>query len=202
MVNELLDLARIEARRGKDFNRRLQAIGPILEQAMGGLKVPGDRRKVRLHLDAPDALVWADTDKLSQAVLNVLSNAYKYSPAGGEIHLRQRLDPSRQRVILEVEDHGVGMSEEHTARVFERFFRADPSGNIPGTGLGMSLVKEIIELHCGEVQVRSILGQGTTVALSVPGQVNTDLPPPSAGPDELLALPPADPGAEAKESTG
>jgi PAS domain S-box-containing protein len=190
LVNELLDLARIEARRGKDFNRRLQPIGPILEQALDGLKVPGDHRMVSLHLETPDALVWADTDKLSQAVLNVLSNAYKYSPGGGEIHLRQRLDPAMQRVLLEVEDHGVGMSPEHATRVFERFFRADPSGNIPGTGLGMSLVKEIMDLHCGDVQLRSALGEGTTVALSVPGQ------------DGVAALPPADQGEVAKESTG
>ncbi len=190
LVNELLDLARIEARRGKDFNRRLQPIGPILEQALDGLKVPGDHRMVSLHLDTPDALVWADTDKLSQAVLNVLSNAYKYSPGGGEIHLRQRLDPAMQRVLVEVEDHGVGMSPDQSARVFERFFRADPSGNIPGTGLGMSLVKEIMDLHCGDVQVRSALGEGTTVALSVPGQ------------DGVAALPPADKGARPKESTG
>jgi PAS domain S-box-containing protein len=195
LINELLDLARIEARRGKDFNRKLQPVGHILEQALDGLKVPGDRRKVKLHLEAPDALVWADTDKLGQAVLNVLSNAYKYSPAGVDLVLRQHLDGRQQRVILEVRDHGVGMSPEHAARVFERFFRADPSGNIPGTGLGMSLVKEIMDLHRGDVTVVSALGQGTTVSLSVPGQAQID------GPEALV--PPADKGdAQAEEASG
>ncbi len=188
LINELLDLARIEARRGKDFNRRLQAIGPVLEQALGGLKVPGDRRQVRMDIESPDALVWADTDKLGQAVLNVLSNAYKYSPQGGDIVLRQRLDVDARRVVIEVEDHGIGMSDEQTARVFERFFRADPSGNIPGTGLGMSLVKEIMDLHLGAVTVRSALGQGTVVCLSVPGQSPSEAAPPTEAP--------------AKESTG
>jgi PAS domain S-box-containing protein len=195
LINELLDLARIEARRGKDFNRRLQPVGPVLEQALDGLKVPGDRRQVRMHLEAPDALVWADTDKLGQAVLNVLSNAYKYSPKGGDIVLRQTLDADARRVLIEVEDHGIGMSDDQTARVFERFFRADPSGNIPGTGLGMSLVKEIMDLHLGGVTVRSALGQGTTVCLSVPGQSPSD----GSHPHEL----PAPPGeVRAKESTG
>jgi signal transduction histidine kinase len=175
LINELLDLARIEARRGKDFNRKLQPVGPVLQQALGGLKVPGDSRQVSLDFESPDTLIWADTDKLGQAVLNVLSNAYKYSPHGGEIVLRQRFDEARQRVTIEVEDHGLGMSAEHTSRVFERFFRADPSGNIPGTGLGMSLVKEIMDLHLGSVRVDSLLGHGTTVSLEVPGQSNLDV---------------------------
>jgi PAS domain S-box-containing protein len=168
LVNELLDLARIEARRGKDFNRRLQPLAPILEQVLAGLKVPGDQRKVTLQQDAQGVEVWADTEKLGQAVLNVLSNAYKYSPAGGDIHLRVRFDDAAQRLAIVVEDHGIGMTPEQVSRVFERFFRADPSGNIPGTGLGMSLVKEIVNLHNGEVVVDSMLGQGTKVTLSIP----------------------------------
>lgn len=168
LVNELLDLARIEARRGKDFNRRLQPLAPILEQVLDGLKVPGDQRKVTLQQDAEGVQVWADTEKLGQAVLNVLSNAYKYSPAGGDIQLRVRFDDAAQRLAIVVEDHGIGMTPEQVSRVFERFFRADPSGNIPGTGLGMSLVKEIINLHHGDVAIDSVHGQGTTVTLSIP----------------------------------
>jgi len=179
LVNELLDLARIEARRGKDFNRRQQAIGPIIEQALEGLKVPGDRRKVRVHMDAPQTQVWADTDKLGQAVLNVLSNAYKYSPQGGEIHLTVQHDAAGRQVCIEVQDQGIGMTPEQLARVFERFFRADPSGNIPGTGLGMSLVKEIMNLHQGQVDVFSEFGQGTRVRMTLPSQGST--PPESRG---------------------
>jgi signal transduction histidine kinase len=67
-----------------------------------------------------------------------------------------------------VADHGIGMSRAQLGHVFERFYRADPSGAIPGTGLGMSLVKEIIELHHGSVELQSQLGQGTTVKLWLP----------------------------------
>ena len=168
LVNELLDLARIEARRGKDFNRCLQPVAPILAQALDGLKVPGDHREVRIVQEAGDVLVWADTEKLGQAVLNVLSNAYKYSPDGGDIHLRVRFDETAQCLAIVVEDQGIGMTPEQVSRVFERFFRADPSGNIPGTGLGMSLVKEIVSLHQGDVVIDSVFGQGTTVTLSIP----------------------------------
>ena len=154
--------------------------------------MPGDRRKVRVHMDAPQSLVWADTDKLGQAVLNVLSNAYKYSPQGGEIHLRVLPEPSRQQLRIEVEDHGLGMTPEQLARVFERFFRADPSGNIPGTGLGMSLVKEIVSLHQGQVTVASAFGEGTTVRITLPAQAG------------LLPQPPESRGVEGdtKVSTG
>lgn len=168
LVNELLDLARIEARRGKDFNLRPQLIGPIIEQALAGLKVPGDRRKVRVSVEAEDVQVSADMDKLGQAVLNVLSNAYKYSPKGGEILLRVYCPADDAQLVIEVQDQGIGMSPDQLARVFERFFRADPSGNIPGTGLGMSLVKEIVSLHQGEVEVISALNEGTTVRITLP----------------------------------
>ncbi len=178
LVNELLDLARIEARRGKDFNRLQQPIGPIITQALEGLKVPGDRRKVRVCMDAPQSMMWADKDKLGQAVLNVLSNAYKYSPNGGEIYLRVNPDPSQQQLVIEVQDHGLGMTPAQLSRVFERFFRADPSGNIPGTGLGMCLVKEIVNLHQGQVEVFSVFGEGSTVRITLPAQIGLAPPTP------------------------
>jgi len=107
----------------------------------------------------------------------VLSNAYKYSPQGGDIILRVQHQPDAGKLVLEVQDQGIGMSPEQLARVFERFFRADPSGNIPGTGLGMSLVKEIVSLHQGEVEVLSALGEGTTVRITLAAQA----PPESRG---------------------
>ena len=191
LVNELLDLARIEARRGKDFNRCRQPIGPIIAQVLAGLNVPGDTRKVQVQAVLPDVWVWADADKLGQAVLNVLSNAYKYSPQGGDITLAVRFEAAAQRLCIEVQDHGIGMSPEHVARVFERFFRADPSGNIPGTGLGMSLVKEIMGLHQGEVALDSEVGQGTTVRLYLPA-----CPAPAAVPPDPRGI-----GLEPKVST-
>jgi signal transduction histidine kinase len=114
--------------------------------------------------------VAADAGQLGQALTNVLNNAYKYSPGGGEIRLslENRVQHGVRQVGIRVRDQGIGMTPAQQARVFERFYRADPSGPIPGTGLGMSLVKEIVELHDGQVEIDSEPGAGTTVTLWLP----------------------------------
>ena len=120
----------------------------------------------------PDTEVWvtADRAKLIQAINNVLSNACKYSPAGRPVQVqvlaREGLRGREAGVVIA--DLGIGMSETELARVFERFFRADPGGPVQGTGLGMSLVKEFLELMGGSVEVASTLGAGTTVTLWLP----------------------------------
>jgi PAS domain S-box-containing protein len=181
LINELLDLARIEARRGKDFNRKRQALQPIIENTIAALLIHGDERKVAVTMPVDPIELDVDGEKLSQAITNVLSNAYKYSPQGGEIALSvlQRVRQGHDEYGISIVDQGLGMNKEHMARLFERFFRADTSGNIPGTGLGMTIVKEIIELHGGEVQVDSELGRGTTVVLWVPVAACESLSTPS-----------------------
>ena len=119
----------------------------------------------------------ADRKKLIQAVLNVISNAYKYSPDGGEVELDlvhvaagadSPLESGAAALGIRIVDHGLGMTPEQLARVFERFYRADTSGKIPGTGLGMSIVQEIVSLHGGKVSVTSAAGLGTTVTIWLP----------------------------------
>ena len=170
LINELLDLARIEARSGKDFKFSRHRIESIVRDAVAAFHIDGDRERMRLHLQ--DGLPEIDIDpaKMQQAVINLLSNAYKYSPQGGavDISVRFRDSASGGQVGVIIRDHGIGMTPEQSARVFERFFRADPSGNIPGTGLGMSLVKEIMDAHGGTVEVDSEPGQGTAVSLWLP----------------------------------
>lgn len=170
LVNELLDLARIESRRGKDFQRERLQLQSLIDSTVQGLLVHNDPRKVECTL--PAAPVWVDVDrqKLSLALTNVLSNAYKYSPQGGDIALdlvwRDRNE--RPECGIRITDQGLGMTPAQREKVFDRFFRADTSGNIPGTGLGMTIVKEILELHGGQASVTSELGVGTTVILWVP----------------------------------
>lgn len=112
-----------------------------------------------------------DRKKLTQAISNVLSNAYKYSAAHSpvEIDLLEGASVVAEGMIgTRITDHGIGMTPEQLSRVFERFYRADTSGKIPGTGLGMSIVKEIIELHGGWVELNSTMGSGTVVTLWIP----------------------------------
>jgi signal transduction histidine kinase len=170
MVNELLDLARIEARQGKDLVREPLCLKDLVQDNVEGLRGALDRHAIEVDLAHGDAMLLLDAGKTAQALTNVLSNAVKYSPEGGEIHLSSIAgtidgDPA---IGLRITDQGIGMTPAQAARVFERFFRADPSGNIPGTGLGMSLVKEIVELQGGRVAIESRPARGTTVTLWFP----------------------------------
>jgi PAS domain S-box-containing protein len=171
MVNELLDLARIEARQGKDLKYEVCDLMQLTTQACDSMMVKDDQRQIQLHWPADAVLrVKADPEKLLRGITNVLSNAFKYSPRGSDISVDTVPGEIQgaPALALRITDHGVGMSEEQCARVFERFYRVDPSGNIPGTGLGMSLVKEIVELHGGRVSLTSRLGEGTQVSLWLP----------------------------------
>jgi signal transduction histidine kinase len=167
-----LDLARIEARRGKDFVLERLDVRAIVADAAASYKPPAGRDAPVVIADTAPLIVLADRNKMQQALLNVLSNAYKYSPQGGEVRVACRTGNSPggegNRVCIETSDTGIGMAPLELARVFERFYRADTSGKIPGTGLGMSIVKEIVELHQGEVSLESARGVGTTVRLWLP----------------------------------
>lgn len=170
IINELLDLVRIEERRGKDFSFARVDAAELLREAAGNVKAPEGRE--RPLADFPDQPYWlrADRKKLMQAIGNVVSNAYKYSPAGGGVRMQIITGDKGHPGMcgLRIGDEGIGMSPEQQARVCERFYRADASGKIPGTGLGMSIVKEIIELHGGRVEISSEPRAGTEVTLWVP----------------------------------
>ena len=180
ILNELLDLARIEARRGKDFIiKKVSAQALVLEVA-NEFKPPAGRSAPVLVAPSAPLYIMADHKKAQQAIMNVLSNAYKYSPAGGNVSItveqaslageasHGQSAESLPRVAIRIVDQGIGMTAAQLDRVCERFYRADTSGKIPGTGLGMSIVKEIVELHGGEVQISSLAGTGTTVTLWLP----------------------------------
>ena len=178
LVTELLDLARIEARAGNEFNLRLQPLKPIIDETVRTLLMPNDTRRVQITHANNLPPVEVDAEKLEQAITNLLVNAHKYSPGGGAIELRTllRKNNGQDYVCLEIEDHGIGMTPEQIARAFERFYRADDSGNTPGTGLGLSLVKEIIERHGGKVELHSTFGVGTTAVIWLPGAARDKLP--------------------------
>ncbi|HET7774289.1 MAG TPA: ATP-binding protein [Burkholderiaceae bacterium] len=167
MVNELLDLARIEAGREKEFRLAPTRLDTIVARAQRAIAPAAARHELRIDPALGDAMLMVDPAKTHRAVLNVLSNAVKYAPNGGVIHVTacREQRAGRAMIGLRIEDQGIGMTAQQLERVFERFYRADPSGEIPGTGLGMSLVKEIMELQRGEVSVCSEPGVGTCVTL-------------------------------------
>lgn len=173
ILNELLDLARIEARRGKDFVFEVMSGQALITQVVRGFILPEGRSAPILSMPQLTGYILADYKKAYQAILNVLSNAYKYSAHGGDVGISLVMGtcPNNSNlpcVGIRVSDHGIGMTSEQQERVFERFYRADNSGKITGTGLGMSIVQEIILLHGGQVTVESVFGVGTSVTLWFP----------------------------------
>ncbi len=178
MVNELLDLARIEARQGKDIKRQACRLADLIEQAVRPLEGANGIHRFEVHAPQGACDLWVDPEKTHQALTNVLSNAVKYSPRGGVVRVSSVQGSLRggPAIGIAITDPGIGMTAPQLARVFERFYRADPSGNIPGTGLGMSLVKEIVELQGGRVDLASQPGQGTTVTLWLPCRAPRDEP--------------------------
>lgn len=176
LLNELLDLARIEAGSGKSFNMEMVALAPMIEDLTDSFIMAGDTRKVKLVPipTLPDVMI--DKEKISQALKNCLSNAFKFSAKDTEVSMQVSITDANNQpeISISIIDHGIGMTTEQIKRVFEKFYRADTSGKIPGTGLGMSIIKEIIEQHGGEVRVASDYGTGTTITLTLPVVHNKD----------------------------
>ena len=170
IINELLDLARIEARQGKDFAFQAHDLAELVAGVIQDFKTPDGRQAPVVAWPAEPPQVWVDRKKMQQALLNILSNAYKYSPQGGsvEVGFDFRMHDGRLQCGVSVRDHGIGLSPEQLARVGERFYRVDRSGTIPGTGLGISIVKEILERMGGQLDLSSELGRGTCATLWVP----------------------------------
>ncbi len=173
IINDLLDLARLESQGERDFSLQRVELGALLTQAVAQFEVPAGREQIEVALGSKPCYATADANSLQHVMRNLLSNAYKYSPQGGAVMLRlfelpevgagALTDPASRRVCIEVQDHGIGMTPEQVAQVTDRFFRADKSGTVLGAGLGMSIVKEILDLMGAELQITSELGLGTRV---------------------------------------
>lgn len=163
MINELLDLARIDARGGKDFNFSPVQINTLVSSIVSDLMLEKEGWNIKLHQAENLLTVDGDASKMRQAIMNVLTNAQKYSAPGEEIEIS--ILEQDGCVGIKIVDHGIGMTEEQVRHVGERFWRADMSGSHPGTGLGMSIVKEIVEFHNGRIEISSKPSAGTKVTL-------------------------------------
>lgn len=166
ILNELLDLARIEARQGKDFVIETTPVQTLVADVVGSFKWPAGRQAPGVLAPVSPVFIAADRKKATQAVLNVLSNAFKYSSLQGVVSIL--VEQRAGTVAIQITDQGIGMTPEQVRRVGERFYRADASGKVSGTGLGMSIAKEIMALHHGNLVVESEYGRGTAVTLVFP----------------------------------
>ena len=140
----------------------------IVGEAADIVAALGELRGVRvIHSAEPGITILGDSARLKQVVLNLGDNAVKYTPAGGQVTIR--LEAADDHAILTMTDTGVGISEQHLPRLFERLFRTESAGQrADGTGLGLAIVKRIIDAHGGTVEVRSRLGAGSTFTVTLP----------------------------------
>lgn len=129
-------------------------------------------QEIKLIADVDEVVGYFDYDRIEQVMLNVLSNAIKYTPENGRI--KAFITRNGDYVHIRVDDTGIGISKKHLARIFDRFYRVDKarSRNMGGTGLGLSIAKEIIELHQGEIEIDSKVGAGTSIMIRIPIEVD------------------------------
>ena len=135
---------------------------------VGDFQLTAERKQIKLHLDIAAFKgchdVVADKEKIARVIFNLLSNALKYTPAGGDIFVS--LKDEGEKLRLDVRDTGKGIEKEETDKIFERFFQA--KGAASGTGIGLALVKSFVELHHGQVWVESELGKGSDFIVEIP----------------------------------
>jgi len=168
ILDELLDLSRIEARGGKGLLMVTLDLRAELEETIKAFPLPEGREAPAV--DLPRLICKADRGKAQQVIENVISNAYKFSGPGTAVTIT-RAKPAvhpvsgRHLVGLVVRDAGIGMTSEQVGRVFDRFYRVDKTGAIPGNGLGLSISRELMQLMGGQINIDSAPGQGTTATV-------------------------------------
>jgi signal transduction histidine kinase len=169
LIDNLLDVEKIESGAVALIRKPLDLAG-LVEEIGQGFEPVAQQKGQALYWQIPAGLPQplADRDRLMQVFNNLVSNAMKFTPAGGEVRI-EVLDRDAE-VVVEVSDTGPGISEEDQARLFQRFFRTDSARmqRIPGTGLGLSIVRAIVEQHGGQVYCRSQLGEGSTFSFTLP----------------------------------
>jgi len=169
LVDNLLDLARLEAG-GWQPERESVDLAELAHEAWSSLADGARIKSMDFSVDVPEdaATVYADADAVRQVLCNLLENSLRHTPAGGRIVCRSRREDDG--VAVSVTDNGAGIVREHLPRVFERFYRADPSRSREegGTGLGLAIVKHLVEAHGGRVSAESERGIGTTITCWFP----------------------------------
>lgn len=173
LVSNILDFRKIQNGKMELKLYRFDIV-KTLTMWVGDFQLTAERKQIRLHLDVDDLKgsheMIADQEKISRIVFNLLSNALKYTPAGGEIFVSLKDEGANLR--LDVKDTGKGISQDEADKIFERFFQA--KGAVSGTGIGLALVKSFVELHHGEARVESEPGKGSDFIVVIPREQEGD----------------------------
>ena len=183
LINDILDLTKIESGR-IDLRAASHRLDEIVDAVLLSIKPMIDSHQQSLGIDVPQHLpsIWADRDRLTQILMNLLTNASKYTACGGKLDLRATLvvegDPlppgapavKLPAFLISVHDNGMGIAPPDQINVFTRFYRTEQAtrNQIQGSGLGLTIVKSFVELHGGKIWLISELGQGTSVYFTIP----------------------------------
>jgi two-component system phosphate regulon sensor histidine kinase PhoR len=171
MVSEIMDLSRIESGTGLTLIDDLD-LGRLATASVERLRLFADRQGVTLRVDVSDGLprIRGDEARLGQVFVNLVHNAVKFSPNGGEVVVAVRL--AERELVASVTDHGIGIPRAAQARIFERFYKVDRArvrGETPGgTGLGLAIARHIVEQHGGRIWLESTEGDGSTFSFALP----------------------------------
>ena len=169
LINELLDISRIEAGRIVSEQGPLD-LAPLLKHVVDFVSAQAEHKGQQLRLESPDSLPYisADPRNMDEVFINVINNAIKYTPENGRIDVKAELVGDHVRIT--VTDTGYGIPKEDIPKIFDKFYRVknEKTRSISGTGLGLPIVKGIVEAHLGTIKVESQLGQGTTFSILLP----------------------------------
>ena len=166
LVNQLMDFRKIEDRKML-VKASEQDVVHFIADIMTAFEKLAQKRKMDFQLitEHKQLYAWFDPDMIDKVIFNLLSNAFKFTNDRGKIYVRISIDDAQKHVVICIEDNGLGMSEEHIRHAFDRFYTGE---NLTGNGIGLSLSKEFIELHHGELILSSEKGRGTRFCIMLP----------------------------------
>jgi len=168
LISDLLNVSRIEAGRALDLNPTQLVLKDIVDKVVAAQKSYTSKHEFKVDMDADIPVIVADSDKVDQILTNLTNNAVKYSPNGGTVSVIGRKVDGVVRVT--VADQGMGIPKEHLSKVFDRFHRVDnrDTRKVGGTGIGLYLVKHLVEAHGGRIWVDSEVGKGSQFTFELP----------------------------------
>ena len=183
LVNDLLDVARIEADHVEVHRRAIDVSEPVREVVeLMGPRIADKRQELSTFIEPDLPSAYADPGRVRQIVANLITNAHMYTPAEGKIDVWVRR--AEETIQITVVDTGIGMTSEQLEHVFDRFYRASGQ-TAPGTGLGLSIVKSLVDLHQGHIEVESEPGRGTAIRIRLPVAVSEPEPAKLLSPEEI-----------------
>jgi signal transduction histidine kinase len=171
LINELIDVSRLEMGSEIDLNFAQGNLPALIRQVVEEHQRSTDRHRLRVEADDPRTTGYWDMDRLERVFANLISNAIKYSPQGGDVVIAITRDdgPSGPEAVVTVKDTGLGIPADDLPRIFERFFRGRNTERIiSGTGIGLSGVKHIVERHGGSITAESCEGDGSRFTVRLP----------------------------------